>query len=298
MAMKLKKDELGLYNSEKSSNFAAIMAFSVLTYRLRSWLKFHLTAWNTGGEGVHSPYLFEWVRMVMSDKHSFYGWSAIEECRRDMMRDDRELRFVDYGSGANGAKGKESIRRVCDIARGSLTKRRYAQMLSRLVNWLGGQFRDRDKGLTIVEFGTSLGITTSYLAMVDHRDRVVTCEGCESVADIARTNWSHLGLQNIDCRVGEIGKSVLIDDIERIDIAYLDADHTYASTRDFFNMLALKAHEKTVIVVDDIHHSAEMERAWKEICADERVSSTMDLYQMGMVFFDKHYWRRNYKLRL
>ena len=92
--MKLKKDELGLYNSEKSSNFAAIMEFSVLTYRLRSWLKFHLTAWNTGGEGVHSPYLFEWVRMVMSDKHSFYGWSAIEECRRDMMRDDRELSFV------------------------------------------------------------------------------------------------------------------------------------------------------------------------------------------------------------
>ena len=233
----------------------------------------------------------------MSDKHGFYGWDAIEECRRDMMCDARELRFVDYGSGSNGMKGSESVRRVCDIAHGSLTNRRYAQMLSRLVNWLGGQLREGDNGLTIVELGTSLGITSSYLAMVDHRDRVVTCEGCESVVAIARANWSRLGLRNIDSRVGEIG-NVLIDDIEHIDIAYLDADHTYASTRDFFNMLALKSHEKTVIVVDDIHHSAEMERAWKEICADERVSSTMDLYQMGLVFFDKHYWRRNYKLRL
>ena len=53
-----------------------------------------------------------------------------------------------------------------------------------------------------------------------------------------------------------------------------------------------------MIVVDDIHHSEEMERAWKEICGDERVTSTMDLYQMGLVFFDKHYWRRNYKMRL
>jgi hypothetical protein len=63
-------------------------------------------------------------------------------------------------------------------------------------------------------------------------------------------------------------------------------------------MLAEKTHEKSVIVVDDIHHSAEMEEAWKEICADERVTSTMDLYQLGLVFFDKHYWRRNYKMRL
>jgi hypothetical protein len=37
-------------------------------------------------------------------------------------------------------------------------------------------------------------------------------------------------------------------------------------------------HAKSVLVVDDIHHSAEMERAWQEICADERVTSTMDLY--------------------
>ena len=56
--------------------------------------------------------------------------------------------------------------------------------------------------------------------------------------------------------------------------------------------------EKSVIVVDDIHHSAEMERAWREICADERVTSTMDLYQMGLVFFDKHYWKRHYVMKL
>ena len=63
-------------------------------------------------------------------------------------------------------------------------------------------------------------------------------------------------------------------------------------------MLASKVHAKSVIVMDDIHHSVDMERAWKEICKDARVTSTMDLYQMGLVFFDKHYWRRNYKMRL
>ena len=83
-----------------------------------------------------------------------------------------------------------------------------------------------------------------------------------------------------------------------IDVAFIDANHAYASTCGYFNVLADMTHEKSVIVVDDIHYSEEMERAWKEICADERVTSTIDLYQMGLVFFDKHYWKRNYKMRL
>jgi hypothetical protein len=56
--------------------------------------------------------------------------------------------------------------------------------------------------------------------------------------------------------------------------------------------------EKGVIVVDDIHYNADMEQAWLAICGDERVTSTMDLYQMGWVFFDRHYWKRDYKIRI
>ena len=67
------------------------MDWGLLSYRAKSWLKFQLTAWNTGGEGVHSPYLFEWVRMVMSDKHRYYVWKDIEVCRAELLRDQRVL---------------------------------------------------------------------------------------------------------------------------------------------------------------------------------------------------------------
>ena len=114
------------------------MELRVALYRAKSWLRHQLTAWNTGGEGVHSPYLFEWVRMVMMDKNAYYIWGEIERCREKMLRDERELEFVDYGSGKlKGENGKlkgenGERRRVCDIARRSLAKRKYAQMLSRL----------------------------------------------------------------------------------------------------------------------------------------------------------------------
>ena len=268
-------------------------------YRVSTWLKHYLTAWNTGGEGVHSPYLFEWVRMVMSDKHAYRVWEDIESVRARMLVSDQVVEFVDYGSGVGrkgeGAKGEK---RVKDIAKGSLARAKYAQMLFRLVNWLGHQLREENRGLTIVELGTSLGVTTAYLAGVDTRDKVYTYEGCEAVAKIAKENWNVLGMNNISCLVGPIDAEQLRGDLGYIDVAFVDANHTYEASMRYFDVLAQKVHEKSVVVMDDIHHSEEMERAWKEICADERVTSTIDLYQMGLVFFDKHYWKRNYRMRL
>jgi predicted O-methyltransferase YrrM len=162
--------------------------------------------------------------------------------------------------------------------------------------------RKEDRGLNIVELGTSLGVTTAYLATMNKGDKVLTFEGCNAVAEIAKENWKLLEINNIECSVGEVTEESLrlaVADLQGgLDVAFIDANHTYEGTKSYFNVLAEKVHEKTVIVVDDIHYNQAMEKAWMEICADGRVTSTMDLYQMGMVFFDKHYWKRNYKIRL
>ena len=295
------------------------MKKNVYLYRVSSWLKHQLTARNTGGHGVHSPYLFEWVRMVMSDKNTYYVWDEIEEIRQEMLKDTRELEFVDYGSGgplptSPSKERSANMRRVCDIATGSLARRKEAQLLARLVGWLGrplltspsrggtGDEASEDrKGLTIVELGTSLGVTTAYLAAMDSRNKVVTYEGCPAVAEVAQANWEKLGLSNIACVVGEITVDSLqlaVDSLSGIDVAFIDANHTYEATLTYFNALASRVHEKSVVVVDDIHYNEDMEKAWKAICADERVTTTMDLYRMGLVFFDKHYWRKHYKMRI
>ena len=278
------------------------MKVSTGLYRLGSWVRHLLTARNTGGHGVHSPYLFEWVRMVMDDKNSYYVWAAIERVREQMLVDERMIDFVDYGSGqlstVNCQLSTESgyRRKVCDIAKHSLAKKKYAQMLARLVNWMGDRVMDNGKGLTIVELGTSLGVTTAYLAAMDAKNTVLTYEGCEAVAAVAKENWKRLGLKNITCRVRMIDAEALAEELSRVDVAFVDANHTYAGTRMYVNILLEKMHEKSVLVIDDIHHSREMEKVWQEICADDRVMTSMDLYQMGLVFLDKNYWKRHYKM--
>ena len=248
----------------------------------------------------------------MRDEHSYYAWEKIEKVRERMLGDTRVVEFVDYGAGIGNREARDR-RKVSDIAKRSLAKKKYAQMLARLVNWLGDgrlamgdgrlaigdwQLAMGDGRLIVVELGTSLGVTTAYMAAMDKRNKVITYEGCPAVAEIAKENWKALEIKNIDCRVGEITADMLDRDLERVDVAFIDANHTHAGTRAYFNVLAEKVHPKSVIVVDDIHYNREMETAWHEICEDERVTSTMDLYQMGLVFFDKDYWKRDYRIRV
>ena len=77
-------------------------------------------------------------------------------------------------------------------------------------------------GLIIVELGTSLGVTTAYMAAMDKRNKVITYEGCPAVAEIAKENWEALGLKNIDCRVGEITAEILVKDLEGGDVGHID----------------------------------------------------------------------------
>ncbi len=50
----------------------------------------------------------------------------------------------------------------------------------------------------IVELGTSLGISTSYLAKGNRESNVFTFEGCPETAAIARENFKNLNLRNVD----------------------------------------------------------------------------------------------------
>ena len=275
---------------KKLCNFVAIF----MIYRFWTYVRHLLTAWNTTGEGVHSPYLFYVVRFLMRDENSYYCFSDIESRRRLLLECTDTLDVMDYGS-AGSPEGVVIRRRVCDIARWQLERPRIGQLLFRLAVYMG---QEQQRPLHLLELGTSLGITTAYLAKANTKNHVVTLEGSEAVAQIADANWRALGISNIECRLGNIDDTLYKCAREDIDLAYIDANHTYEATLRYADYLLPRLTEKGVLVIDDIHHTPEMERAWMELQQDERVTSSMDLYHVGLLFVDKHYMKRHYRIRV
>lgn len=209
-----------------------------------------------------------------------------------MLQTDKVVHTTDFGTGRSGVK------QVSTIARRELESPRCAQLLFRLVEFLS---HDAKRPLHILELGTSLGISTAYLAMAESRNSVTTFEGSKEVADLALQNWQKLDIHNIHLVRGNIDETLLTTlekDNKLIDLAYLDANHTYEATMRYYNIIGTRTHEKSIIVLDDIYHSPDMQRAWREISARPEVTTTMDLYHMGILFLDPHYLKRHYRIRL
>lgn len=263
-------------------------------HQIGAYVRHCLTAWNTTGEGIHSPYLFRLVRFVMRDENTFYCFADIERRRAYLEACEDVLDVVDFGS-AGSPEGKHIERRVCDIAKRQLESPKIGQLLFRIVNFMG---QEEKRPLEILELGTSLGITTAYLASASSKNRVVTLEGSEAVLKIAKGVWRALKLENIEWTEGNIDDTLYKYAREKLDLAYVDANHTYEATKRYVDFLLPRMTEKGIIVLDDIHYSEGMDRAWKELKQDQRVTTTMDLYDVGMIFVDKHYLHRHYRIKV
>ncbi|AKD05786.1 SAM-dependent methyltransferase [Pontibacter korlensis] len=247
-------------------------------YRLRAY-KLH---------GVHSPFVFDLYHNVIHHSGHFLAYDQVETLRDDLLQDSSQLQVTDFGAGSRSINQK--TRQVKDIARTSAKPAKYGQLLFRLANHFQPQ--------TIFELGTSLGITTSYLAEARKTAHIYTFEGCPNIAQTAKKNFSKLGYQNIELIEGNLDETLerQLQKVEQLDLAFLDGNHRYEPTLQYFESCLAKSHEGTVLVLDDIYWSGEMKRAWKEIKRHPKVCQTVDLYFVGLVFFRKQQPKENFTL--
>ncbi|MCO5241751.1 MAG: class I SAM-dependent methyltransferase [Chitinophagaceae bacterium] len=241
------------------------------------YLRYYLTASNGSGHGVHSPFVFDFITSVLNDKRFFYAYDRIERLRRQALADNREVEVQDYGAGSAGISSRN--RKVREIARRSLKSPKYARLLFRMVNHY--------QPGNIIELGTALGVTTSYLASANTSAAVYTLEGAPAIAGIAKRHFAQLGLSNIRLTEGKFDDTLLplLSGIQKADFAFIDGNHRREPTLRYFSWLLPYIHPGSVMVFDDIHWSAEMEEAWQLIHTNPRVTCSIDLFFVGIVFF-------------
>jgi predicted O-methyltransferase YrrM len=178
------------------------------------------------------------------------------------------------------------------LARHSAKPPKLAQLLFRLVN--------HTQPKTILEIGTSLGLTTAYLAAARSGARTITLEGCPQTAELARQNLQALPLPNLTLVEGEFSASLprVLNELQQVDFVFLDGNHRYVPTMRYFQACLEKKSENSVFVLDDIYWSPEMEKAWKEICRHPAVMISIDLFWLGLVFFRKNQPKQHFILHI
>ena len=237
---------------------------------------------------IHSPYFFK----LYQDLKAFLannkkGKKEIELQRKKFLSSKEQILRKDYGAGSRWSKGeKQKVATIAKSATSPIKSSLLFQFLCKLT-----------PANTVLDLGTSLGINTAYLSSVTKGD-LYTFEGDPALAHLAGANLNFC--PNVNKVVGNIDNTLgkVLEGIEWVDFVLIDANHRYQPTLDYFNAIAPKIHKESIVVIGDIHWSKEMKQAWEEIKDMPSVSSTIDFFDCGVLFFNNYGNKENYILAL
>ncbi len=239
------------------------------------YFQYYLKASNGKGHGIHSPFVFDFILHVMNNKNDYQPPNEIEKLRKQLIYDTTKLIIEDLGAGSR--KGLQ--RSIASIAKTSVKPKKFAEVLYRLVKHYQPD--------NIIELGTSLGISTIYLSKANPESSIITIEGSNSVSAVAQKNFQLLNCSNIQLMQGNFDDLLpsVINNVSSVDLAYIDGNHRYEPTINYFKIFLNKVKNNSILVFDDIHWSTEMEQAWSEIKKHSSVKCTIDIFFRGFVFF-------------
>lgn len=226
---------------------------------------------------IHSPLAAELTRLLLHDRRAYYVFSQARILRETLKRQSQSI--VSGDLGAESRAMPKANRTIGRIARFTAISERSGKWLFRLVNWRKPQ--------TMLELGTSLGISTLYQAAGAQKANFMSVEGRPELAIRAQQQMVLLGYSNVKIINGLFSETLphVLSVMQTIDYLFIDGDHRYEPTLQYFETCLPFLHSQSVVVVADIYWSGEMERAWKSLRQHPRVSLSLDLFDLGILFF-------------
>ena len=218
------------------------------------------------GYGVHSPFVFDLLTTVIEEKSYYYCYESLRSVRVQLRQNSSKISY----------KGREYT--VKDYLKKNCFSEREDKLLFRLAN--------RFKPKVIYMTGCDLGLAPLYLIAYSESARCIAFDPEADIAAVARKF------------VDKYSTSVEIQSSSKFDIqnnSSIDFFVLSVNSLITFDEAVQYMNDESLMVVSGINASHESRESWKMICAHPRVTVTIDLYSLGIVFFNPKLNRKTYK---
>ena len=107
----------------------------------------------------------------------------------------------------------------------------------------------------------------------------------------ARSSMASVSLRGVDREQMMERLKQDLESLEKVDFLHIGPTPYYMEALEcVFPYL----HDKSCVVIGDIYASKEREAWWKTLTNDERIRITFDLYDVGLLLFEKKRFKQNY----
>jgi predicted O-methyltransferase YrrM len=234
---------------------------------------------------VHSPLLSDILLPLFYGKKPKTG--IIEQRRKWLSKDKRQINKTEYGAGSTLLKGKKLF--VNKMAATSPVSSKEGSWLALLA--------DKQNIKTILELGTHFGLSGAYLISLNKNAQLFTIEGCPETAAIAEETFELLGVTDrVHQQIGSFDEILpsFLPQCPSIDLLFIDGNHRGQPLVHYLNVCSPYISKEGIIVLSDIYWSEEMKQTWDNIYEKNTQFHAIDLFHFGLLIpRQNEYWGRH-----
>ena len=223
---------------------------------------------------VHSPFLSAILLPLFYGKQPKLG--TIEQRRKSLCQDKRQITKTEYGAGSSLHKGKRLF--VHKMAANSPVSNKEGSWLALLA--------DEQNVKTILELGTHFGLSGAYLISLNKNARLFTIEGCPETAAIATETFEVLGITDrVHQQIGSFDELLpsFLPQCHPIDLLFIDGNHRGQPLLHYLNICFPFLSANGMIILSDIYWSEDMEQTWQFIKEKYPHFHVIDLLHFGIL---------------
>ena len=235
-------------------------------------LQFYRKALNGKGHGIHSPFVYTFTTEVLNNDRLFYAYDEIGFLKKKLLKDKTKIHYNGKGISI-GALATQSL------------PDKYNQLLFRVVSYY--------KPKNIFEIGTSLGLSTAYLASPDTNIKVHSTEENKELTAVAAQNIKELSLTNIHFKTSLQSISDQTGNLEQ-QYGLIFINKTNEDIFQVFLKLFTLINENTIVVFRDINKDLETSKSWDSIKTHAATMISIELFQLSLVFFRKEQLKKQH----
>ena len=232
--------------------------------------RIYRTVFCRGGYGVHSPFVFDLLTTVIEEHQLYYCYEQLHTVRLQILqRSDKVM----YG---NREYRVEKL----------LEKYGFTEPEHRLLFRLANRFQPE----TVFSTGSDFGLTPLYLTAYAADSACIVIEPEPSIASFTRAYLDKYSTASVELR-DDVGKIP-----DKIDFfVWSHFPDNYPFSLQTFDRFLPQIHEGSVMIISGINASMQNRKTWKTICAHPKVTVTIDMLRLGIVFFNPKLYRKTFK---
>ncbi|NOQ27649.1 MAG: SAM-dependent methyltransferase [Bacteroidales bacterium] len=260
---------------------------SQIRYSLK-YIKYFLFTKHKRGHGIHSPFVYNLISNVLNNKREYEDLKQVTNAHNKYIKSTKHIEFEDLGAGSNYNNPKKLT--LGKIIRRSSVDNKYGKLIFNLIKYF--------QPINILELGSSVGISSAYIAQAAPQSNFKSIEGVEEKIQIAKEISLELN-QNTEFIHGNFDNilNTVLEKYNKLDLVFFDGNHTKQSTLNYFNSCLNKSHNESIFIFDDIHWSRDMEESWEIIKKHNKVKVSIDIFRMGLIFFKKELSCQQYVIK-